>query len=52
MEYFYLKNGDLIKEGDEIKVSSNRLDPEGWIRASQVGSKIDPKRTYRRLVTD
>lgn len=53
-EYYYLKEGDVIQEGDEVEVSSNFNDLPRWEKAKFAGQKApDPAyishRKYRRL---
>lgn len=55
-EYYYLKHGDLIKDGDEVEMSNSFKDPEKWVKAVlSVGQTApDPSfpahRKYRRRV--
>jgi len=54
-EYYYLKEGEIIQEGDEVEVSAKWNDPPKWVPAGiTVGQKApDPAyishRKYRRL---
>jgi hypothetical protein len=54
-EYYYLKEGDVIQEGDECEMSAKWNDPPLWVPAANtVGQKApDPAyishRKYRRL---
>lgn len=53
-EYYYLKEGEIIQEGDEVEVSANWNDPPRWEKTKCVGQKApDPAyishRKYRRL---
>lgn len=52
-KYYYLKKGDIIKEGDEVDIGN--WPDEKWQKANQIGSEApDPQypahRTYRRLI--
>ena len=56
MEYYYLKKGEIIKEGDEVEVSNGWNTPDRWIKSVNcIGGKTpDPQylahRTYRREI--
>lgn len=55
--YYYLKEGDIIKEGDEVEMSANYNDPAKWVKATNcIGEKAPnphymAHRVYRRLKT-
>jgi hypothetical protein len=56
-EYYYLKKGDIIKEGDEVDMCSDgwRDDPK-WVKTTCIGEKApDPSfpshRRYRRILS-
>lgn len=55
-EYYYLKEGETIQEGDEVEMSAKWNDPPLWVPAANtVGQKApDPAyishRKYRRLI--
>ena len=55
--YYYLKFGEIIREGDECEMSANYNDPAKWVPADNtVGQAApDPRfpahRIYRRLIT-
>jgi len=54
--YYYLKEGEIVQEGDECEVSANWNDPPKWVPAGRtVGTPApDPSyishRKYRRLI--
>lgn len=49
--YYYLKDGEIIQEGDECEVSANYNDPEKWVPAGRtVGTRAPDHRKYRRLI--
>jgi hypothetical protein len=55
-DYYYLKKGELIQEGDEVDVSNGWNDPAEWRLALSVGDTApDPAypahRQYRRRIT-
>ena len=55
MNYYYLKEGEIIQEGDEVEMSSNFNDPPLWVPTKCVGQKApDPAyishRKYRRPI--
>jgi len=55
--YYHLKEGETIREGDEVEVSSKYNDPAKWIKATHtIGQKApNPNfiahRLYRRELT-
>lgn len=54
-KYYYLKEGEIIKDGDEVEVSQKYNDDPKWVKATCIGQKApDPKymshRKYRRLI--
>ena len=54
-KYYYLKEGETIKEGDEVDMSIGWNDPPLWQKTTVAGSKApDPQypahRRYRRKV--
>lgn len=55
-KYYYLKEGEIIQEGDEVEMSAKWNDPPKWVPAANtVGQKApDPAyishRKYRRLI--
>ena len=56
-KYYHLKKGDVIKEGDEVEVSSKYNDPAKWQKTRCAGGLApDPQfmahRKYRRLITE
>lgn len=55
MKYYYLQEGDTIKENDEVEVSNSIKDDEKWQKTKCVGQKApNPNypahRRYRRSV--
>lgn len=54
--YYYLKEGEIVQDGDECEVSANWNDPPKWVPAGRtVGTPApDPAyiahRKYRRLI--
>lgn len=56
-EYYYLKEGEIIQDGDECEVSAKWNDPPKWVPAGRtVGTPApDPSyishRKYRRLIS-
>jgi hypothetical protein len=56
-KYYHLKEGETIKEGDEVEVSSRYNDDAKWQKTICAGGKApNPNyiahRMYRRLITD
>ena len=57
MYYYFLKEGEVIREGDEVEVSANYNDPAKWIKSKNcIGGKApNPNfishRKYRRALT-
>lgn len=55
-EYYYLKHGEVVKDGDEVEMSNSWKDPAKWVRVvASVGETApDPSfpahRKYRRRV--
>jgi hypothetical protein len=55
-KYYYLKEGEIVQEGDEVEISANWNDPPKWVPAVRsVGSPApDPSfpahRKFRRLI--
>ena len=55
-EYYYLKEGEIVQEGDEVEVSNDWRSPALWVKAkNSVGQKApDPAyvshRKFRRLI--
>lgn len=56
VEYYYLKQGEIVQPGDEVEVSANWNDPPKWVSAANnVGQRApDPAymshRKFRRRV--
>ena len=55
--YYYLKKGEIVEEGDEVEVSSSLSSPAKWQKTKCVGWEApDPQypshRTYRRLIKE
>ena len=55
-EYYYLKKGDVIQEGDEVEMSEWPDEPK-WVKTNCVGQQApDPQfpahRVYRRLINN
>lgn len=56
-KYYYLKEGDIIQEGDECEVSNNWNDPEKWVDAGPTVGQRAPNpnyiahRKYRRKIS-
>ena len=56
VKYYYLKEGEIVQDGDEVEMSNSIHDPEKWVEAANtVGQPApDPQfishRKYRRLV--
>ena len=56
-EYYYLKKGEIVQQGDEVEMSAKWNDPPKWVKASEnsIGTPApDPQfmahRVYRRLI--
>ena len=55
-EYYYLKKGETIKEGDEVEISSKYNDPPKWVMATNCFGEPAPDpqfiahRKYRRKI--
>jgi hypothetical protein len=52
-KYYYLKEGDIIKEGDEVEMSEGLNAPVKWVKTKCVGQKAPSPlyishRKYRR----
>lgn len=55
-KYYYLKEGDIIKEGDEVEMSEGLNAPVEWVKTKCVGQKAPSPlyvshRKYRRLIS-
>ena len=51
--FYYLKEGEVVQEGDEVEVSNNYNDPPKWVKATCIGTKAPnphfiAHRIYRR----
>lgn len=58
MKYYYLKKGEIIKDGDEVDVCNDgwRDNPK-WVKATCIGSKAPAPqypshRKYRRRIKE
>lgn len=57
-EYYYLKNGEIVQEGDECEVSNSIHDPAKWVPAGRTVGTAAPDplypahRKYRRLISE
>ena len=57
-KYYYLKKGEVIKDGDEVEVSNSWNDPAKWVKSENcIGQPApDPSfishRKYRRLISE
>ncbi len=56
-KYYYLKEGEVIQDGDEVEVSNSIHDKPKWQKTRCVGQKApDPRfpshRKYRRLINN
>lgn len=54
-EYYYLKEGEIIQEGDEVEMSVGQNDPPLWVKTKCAGQKAPSPayishRKYRRIV--
>ena len=56
-DYYYLKKGEIVQDGDEVEMSAKYNDPPLWAKASvhSIGTPApDPQfmahRIYRRLI--
>ena len=56
VKYYHLKEGEIIKDGDEVEMSNTIHDPAKWIPASNTVGQTAPDpaypshRKYRRLI--
>lgn len=55
-KYYYLKEGDLIKEGDEVEMSEGVNAQAIWVKTKCAGQKAPSPlfishRKYRRLIS-
>lgn len=56
-EYYYLKHGEIIQEGDECEISNSIHDPAKWVPAVNTIGQAAPDpaypshRKYRRLIS-
>lgn len=56
-KYYYLKEGEIIQQGDECEVSSKWNDPPKWVSAAHTVGTPAPNpnymahRRYRRLIS-
>ncbi len=55
MKYYYLKEGDIIQENDEVEMSNSIKDGPKWQKTNCIGQKApNPNypahRRYRRIV--
>lgn len=56
-KYYYLKKGEIIKDGDEVEISNGFHSAPKWVKTNCIGqSAPDPQfeshRKYRRLLTN
>jgi hypothetical protein len=55
-QYYYLKHGEIVEEGDECEVSNSIHDPAKWVPAGRTVGTAAPDplypahRKYRRLI--
>lgn len=54
--YYYLKHGEIVRDGDECEVSASWNDPAKWVPAANTVGQAAPDpqfpahRVYRRLI--
>lgn len=53
-KYYYLKEGEIVEEGDEVEMSASWKDPAKWVKTNCAGHEapnphFTAHRKYRRL---